>query len=65
LALRLAQRIGAGAVLAVDSLPLELSRDGALILRLPRHVAALADSGVERRLARLALALGRDARIES
>ena len=65
LALRLAHRIGAGAVLAVEALPLELSGDGALVLRLPRRVAALADAGVERRLARLALALGRDARIES
>jgi exopolyphosphatase / guanosine-5'-triphosphate,3'-diphosphate pyrophosphatase len=65
LALRLAQRIGAGAVLAVETLPLELADDGALVLRLPRRVAALADAGVERRLARLALALGREARIES
>ncbi len=65
LALRLAHRIGAGAVLAVEALPLELAGDGALVLRLPRRVAALADAGVERRLARLALALGREARIES
>jgi exopolyphosphatase / guanosine-5'-triphosphate,3'-diphosphate pyrophosphatase len=65
LALRLAHRIGAGAVLAVESLPLELAGDGALVLRLPRGVAALADPGVERRLTRLAIALGRAARIES
>lgn len=65
LALRLAHRIGAGAVLAVEALPLELASDGALVLRLPRPVAELADAGVERRLARLALALNRDARIES
>jgi exopolyphosphatase / guanosine-5'-triphosphate,3'-diphosphate pyrophosphatase len=65
LALRLAQRIGAGAVLAVEALPLELAGDGALVLRLPRRAAALADAGVERRLARLALALEREARIES
>jgi exopolyphosphatase / guanosine-5'-triphosphate,3'-diphosphate pyrophosphatase len=65
LALRLAHRIGAGAVLAVEALPLTLVDDGALVLRLPRRVAALADAGVERRLARLALALGREARIES
>ncbi len=65
LALRLAHRIGAGAVQAVEALPLELASDGALVLRLPRRVAALADAGVERRLARLALALDREARIES
>ncbi len=65
LALRLAHRIGAGAVLAVEALPLELAADGALVLRLPRRAAALADAGVERRLARLALALDREARIES
>jgi hypothetical protein len=46
-------------------LPLELAGDGALVLRLPRRAAALADAGVERRLARLALALEREARIES
>jgi exopolyphosphatase/guanosine-5'-triphosphate,3'-diphosphate pyrophosphatase len=57
LALRLAHRIGAGAVLAVEALPLELAGDGTLVLRLPRRVAALADAGVERRLARLARAL--------
>lgn len=56
-AIRLAQRIGGGAapLLAETSLRCE---DGALVVALPPGQAALVDATLERRAARLALALG-------
>lgn len=63
-AIRLAQRLGGGSPRALDALPLGFAADGALVLRIPAEVAELADGAVERRLARLALALGHKARIE-
>lgn len=65
LAIRLAQRLGGGAPRVLAALPLTLADDGAVVLTVPRTEATLADSGAERRLARLGLALDRQARIES
>jgi exopolyphosphatase/guanosine-5'-triphosphate,3'-diphosphate pyrophosphatase len=65
LAIRLAQRLGGGAPRVLAALPLTLAEDGAVVPTVPRTEATLADSGAERRLARLGLALDRQARIES
>ncbi|MBS0481784.1 MAG: Ppx/GppA family phosphatase [Proteobacteria bacterium] len=65
LALRLAQRLGGGAPQALAEVPLNLTADGALVLTVKRGDAALIDANCERRLNRLALALDRQARIES
>ncbi|MEQ1542852.1 MAG: Ppx/GppA family phosphatase [Novosphingobium sp.] len=64
-ALRLAQRLGGGAPQALAEVPLNLTADGGIVLSVPRADLALIDGPSERRLARLALALGRDARIDS
>lgn len=64
-AIRLAQRLGGGAPQVLAALPLALADDGALVLTVPHTEAALADGGAGRRLARLALAMGLEARIES
>lgn len=64
-ALRLAQRLGGGTPQALAEVPLSLSADSGLVLSVPRADLALIDGPSERRLARLALALDRDARIES
>jgi exopolyphosphatase/guanosine-5'-triphosphate,3'-diphosphate pyrophosphatase len=64
-ALRLAQRLGGGSPGALARLPLRREGDDGLILSIPQGLAALADARVERRLARLALALGCTGTIES
>jgi exopolyphosphatase/guanosine-5'-triphosphate,3'-diphosphate pyrophosphatase len=64
-ALRLAQRLGGGSPRALARLPLRREADGGLVLAIPPQFAALADARVERRLARLALALGTTGTIES
>ncbi len=65
LAMHLAQRLSGGSPAALEALPLSLASDGAVVLGVPRNVAGLVDGAAERRLARLALSLGRVARIES
>lgn len=65
LAFRLAQRIGGGSPQALAEVPVSLAADGDLVLRVPRVDAALVDGPCERRLVRLALAIDRQARIES
>ncbi len=64
-ALRLAQRLAGGAPEALGKVPIQIAKDSALVLTVPREDIALIDAVVERRLARLALALDREARIES
>ena len=63
-ALRLAQRLSGGAPAALDQVPLQVAADGALVLAPPKAIAALIDSALERRLARLGTALGRPTRIK-
>jgi exopolyphosphatase/guanosine-5'-triphosphate,3'-diphosphate pyrophosphatase len=65
LAMRLAQRLSGGSPGVLAALPLSLAQDGAVLLGVPHNVAGLVDAAVERRLARLALSLGREARIEN
>ena len=65
LAMRLAQRLSGGSPGVLAALTLSIAPDGALVLGVPRNVAGLVDAAVERRLTRLALSLGREARIES
>lgn len=65
LAVRLAQRLGGGSPQALQRLPLRREGADALVLTIPPGLAALADPRVERRLARLALALGLTGTIES
>lgn len=65
LAMRLAQRLSGGSPGVLAALTLSIAPDGALVLGVPRNVAGLVDSAVERRLTRLAVSLGREARIES
>ena len=62
-ALRLAQRLSGGTPAALRQVPLVVDPDGALVLALPKAIAALADGVLERRLGRLGAALGRPARI--
>lgn len=64
-ALRLAQRLAGGAPQALSEVPLQIVADQALVLTVPRQDAALIDSAVERRLARLGQTLNRHTRIES
>lgn len=64
-ALRLAQRLGGGSPAALARLPLRRDGRDGLVLAIPPGFAALADERVERRLARLALALGCTGTIES
>lgn len=64
-ALRLARRIGGGSPQALAEVPIARDADGDLVLRVPASDAALIDAVCERRLTRLALALGCGARIES
>ena len=63
-ALRLAQRLSGGAPAALRQVPLQVAVDGALVLAPPKTIAALIDSALERRLARLGTALGRPTRIK-
>ena len=65
LAMRLAQRLSGGSPGVLAALTLSIAADGAVVLGVPRNVAGLVDAAVERRLTRLALSLGREARIES
>ena len=65
LAMRLAQRLSGGSPGVLAALTLTLAADGAVVLGVPGNVAGLVDAAVERRLARLAMSLGRSARIES
>ncbi|MDE2436047.1 MAG: Ppx/GppA family phosphatase [Sphingomonadales bacterium] len=65
LALRLAQRLGGGAPQALAEVPIGIAADGGLVLTVPRADRALIDPACERRLTRLALALDRQAQIES
>ena len=62
-ALRLAQRLGGSAPGVLARLVLSVAGDGALELHAPSAERAAIDGGVERRLGRLAAALGRKARI--
>lgn len=64
-ALRLARRLSGGWAKALAALPIGFAADGDVLLRLPHRFVALADAALERRLARLGLALGRAGRIES
>ncbi|PKB14464.1 exopolyphosphatase/guanosine-5'-triphosphate,3'-diphosphate pyrophosphatase [Novosphingobium kunmingense] len=64
LAMRLAQKLGGGSPQALAEVPLEISADGDLVLRVPRQDVALVDSASERRLTRLGLVLKRQTRIE-
>jgi exopolyphosphatase/guanosine-5'-triphosphate,3'-diphosphate pyrophosphatase len=64
-AIRLAQRLGGGSPAALARLPLQLDASAGLVLTIPQPFRALADSRLERRLARLALALGQAGTIES
>ena len=64
LAIRLAQRLGGGSPVALELTRLAMA-DGQIVLTVPRRLATLIDGGVERRMARLGLALDRDARIET
>lgn len=64
-AIRLAQRLGGGSSSALARLPLRLDADAGLVLTIPRQFRALADPRLERRLARLALALDQPGTIES
>ncbi len=57
-ALRLAQRLSGGAPAALRQVPLQWDEAGTLVLALPKPIDALADTGLERRLARLGAALG-------
>lgn len=63
-AIRLAQRLSGGEAKALAGLPLRLEGAGELILSVSAGSIALVDASVERRLARLGLALGRTALIE-
>ena len=63
--MRLAQRLSGGSPGVLAALTLSIAADGAVVLGVPRNVAGLVDGAVERRLTRLALSLGREARIES
>ena len=65
LAMRLAQRLSGGSPAVLLAVPIALAPDRAMVLSVPREVIGLVDAGVERRLARLALSLGRAARVES
>ena len=65
LAMRLAQRLSGGSPGVLAALTLSIAADGAVVLGVPRNVAGLVDAAVGRRLTRLALSLGREARIES
>ena len=62
-ALRLAQRLGGGAPGVLAQVTLCVAADGALELAAPAADCAVIDNGVERRLGRLAAALGRKPRI--
>ena len=62
-ALRLAQRLGGGAPGVLKRVTLNVAQDGALVLAAPPRERAVIDGGAERRLARLAAATGRTARL--
>ena len=64
-ALRLAQRLGGGAPGVLARVSLSVGQDGALELSAPPRDRALIDGGVERRLARLAAATSRTARVST
>lgn len=64
-AMRLAQRLAGGAPQALAQVPLSIDPEGTLVLGVHHRDLALVDAGAERRLARLALSLGREARVES
>lgn len=64
LAIRLAQRMGGGSPQALRQLSLRREGSDELVLKVPPQFAAIADPGVERRLARLALSLGCHGTIE-
>ncbi len=64
-ALRLAQRLGGGAPGVLKRVTLNQTPDGGLALSAPATERAVIDSGVERRLIRLAAATGRAARLGS
>ena len=63
LALRLAQRLGGGAPGVLAQLTLRVAADGVLELGAPAAERAIIDNGVERRLVRLAAALGQVSRV--
>ena len=62
-ALRLAQRLGGGAPGVLAKVTLREAADGALVLSAPAGERAVIDGGAERRLTRLAAAIGRKARL--
>ena len=64
-ALRLAQRLGGGAPGVLARVSLSVGQDGALELSAPPRDRAVIDAGVERRLARLATATERKARVST
>ena len=63
-AFRLARRLTGNNAAGLAALPLRHDADGAVVLSLPRRLRALADGGVERRLAALGTSLGLPTRIE-
>lgn len=63
-AIRLGQRLAGGAAQALETMPLRRVGASRIVLAVPAERAALIDAGVERRLARLGIALNRTAELE-
>ncbi len=63
-AMRLARRLTGNNQAVLGLLPLRMDEDGTIVLALPARMAALINTGSERRLVQLAMASGREARLE-